>query len=311
LAIGLDIVLGDPRSWPHPVKGIAWYASFLEKTLRPQFTHAKVAGYITAIAVYLLTVVVSLALWIVARHIHPLIGCIVAAIMIYFSIAAKDLADHAMRVVQPLRDNDLPAARNAVAQIVGRDTDQLDPEGVAKAATESVAESASDGVIAPLFWALLLGPAGALLYRAINTLDSMFGHKDDQYQDFGYCSAKTDDYANWIPARLCALSLCWTAAIYYGWAQGKRAWRIWRRDCRNHASPNSGHPESAMAGALGVRFGGLRYYSGIPQYSPLIGDADRGITVDTIEESVHLMRWAMLWFIVGGGIILSFAVVAF
>jgi adenosylcobinamide-phosphate synthase len=194
-----------------------------------------------------------------------------SVLVIYTTIAARDLARHSMAVLRPLAAGDLIEARRRVAAIVGRDTDRLDEAGVVRAAVESVAESTVDGVTAPLMFAALAGPVGAMVYRAINTLDSLFGHQDERYGQFGWAAARIDDLANYLPARLTAPLLC-LAALLLRLRPGL-AWRTLLRDGRNHASPNAGLTEAAMAGALGVHLGGVNHYDGQPLEKPTIGEA--------------------------------------
>ena len=190
-------------------------------------------------------------------------------------------------VYKELAKGDLPAARRAVARIVGRDTENLTAEGVTKAAVETVAENASDGVIAPLFYMLIGGAPLALTYKAINTMDSMLGYKNKKYLYFGRCAAKLDDAANWLPSRLAALF--WVAAAALTGSSAKGAWRIWRRDRHNHASPNSAQTESACAGALGVQLAGPAYYFGAYYDKPTIGDALRPIEPEDILRADRMM----------------------
>jgi adenosylcobinamide-phosphate synthase len=270
-AVVLDLLLGDPRWLPHPVRAIGWLAGRMESVCRKLLGSTRIAGFIAALAVY---AAAGLAAWgaiRLAALAHPLAGDLVAILVIYTTIAARDLARHSMAVLAPLAANDLPEARRCVAAIVGRDTAQLDTAGVVRAAVESVAESTVDGVTAPLFFAALGGPVAAMVYRAVNTLDSMFGHQDERYARFGWAAARIDDVANYLPARLTAPLMCLAAFLLR--QRPVQAVRILRRDGRNHASPNSGLTEAAMAGALGVQLGGLNYYDSLPLEKPTIGDA--------------------------------------
>ena len=269
-AVGVDLMLGDPAWLPHPVRGIGRLAAALEPLARRTIRNQRAAGVAAAMAVY---TVVALAAWALLRlsgMIHPALADAVAIGLIYSAIAARDLARHSTAVWRALTAADLPEARRAVGRIVGRDTECLDEAGVVRAAVESVAESTVDGVTAPLFYAVIAGPLGAIVYRAINTLDSLFGHKDSRYRRFGWAAAKIDDVANYLPARLTAPLLCVAGLLLGQRALG--AWRMLRRDRRNHESPNAGLAEAAMAGALGVQIGGVNYYAGEPLEKPPIGD---------------------------------------
>jgi adenosylcobinamide-phosphate synthase len=205
-----------------------------------------------------------------AQKIHPLADDVLSVILLYTTFAARGLASHSYAVYKALKAGDLPLARQQVAKMVGRDTDQLDEKGVVRAAVESVAENSVDGVVAPLFFAFLFGPVGAMTYKAISTLDSTFGYKNEKYIDFGWASAKIDDLANYIPARL-SLLLIPLASLFTD-SSPLGAWRMCWRDSRKHASPNSGFPESAFAGALGVQLGGPLMRHGQPTSTPLIGE---------------------------------------
>jgi adenosylcobinamide-phosphate synthase len=230
-----------------------------------------VAGLATATATY---AVAGAAAWGAIRlsaAVDPLAGDVMSILVIYTTIAARDLARHSMAVFRPLVAGDLVEARRRVGAIVGRDTDRLDEAGVARAAVESVAESTVDGVTAPLMFAVVAGPVGAMVYRAINTLDSLFGHQDERYERFGWAAARIDDLANYLPARLTARLVC-LAALLLRLRPGL-AWRTLLRDGRNHQSPNAGLTEAATAGALGVQLGGLNYYDGQPLEKPTIGEA--------------------------------------
>ncbi|MDD4889127.1 MAG: adenosylcobinamide-phosphate synthase CbiB [Phycisphaerae bacterium] len=271
IAAGADLLLGDPRWLPHPVRGIGWLAARMETLTRWAIRPARLAGIVAAVGILGIAGGAAWGLIRLADLAHPIAADVVAIALLYTTIAARDLARHSMAVFRRLARGDLDAARKAVAMIVGRDTDRLDEAGVARAAVESVAESTVDGVTAPLFFAILFGPIGAIVYRAANTLDSMFGHKDERYREFGWASARIDDVLNFIPARLTGPLVCVVAAML-----GQRpvnAARVLVRDGRKHDSPNAGLAEAAMAGALGVQVGGVNCYNGEPLEKPTIGDA--------------------------------------
>ena len=229
---------------------------------------------------------IALVLWL-AWRIHPILYAAVGSFLCWQCLAARSLRDESDLVRVPLTEGDLPKAREMVGRIVGRDTDALDEAGVTRAAVETVAENTSDGVIAPIFYIALGGPLGGCLYKAANTMDSMVGYKNDRYIDFGRCAALFDDVVNYIPARLAALEL--VLAAYLTGMDGKNAWRIWKRDRRNHASPNSAQTESAVAGALGLRLAGDAVYFGKLHKKPYIGDDLRPIEPEDIRRSHRLM----------------------
>jgi adenosylcobinamide-phosphate synthase len=290
-AMLLDLALGDPRWLPHPVRGIAWLARLLERASRRAVPQSpgwqKFAGVVTVVAT---VASAALAVWGLIRLAgmwNPWAADAVGVVAIYTTIAARDLARHSMAVYRPLAAGDLAEARKRVAMIVGRDTESIDEAGVTRAAVESVAESTVDGVTAPLMFAIVAGPVGAMVYRAINTLDSTFGYRNDRYLHFGWASARLDDAANYIPARLTAPLIALAA-----WLLGQRpgqSLRILRRDGRKHESPNSGLAEAAMAGALGVQLGGTNYYQGEPLEKPTIGEPSVTLSVRHIRLANALM----------------------
>lgn len=287
----LDTLFGDPTWLPHPVVFMGRCISRLEKALRavlPKTPRGEWAGGCLVAAVlplgtFMLTSLACAA----AARLHPMLGLGLQVFWCAQALAAKGLAQESGRVYRELVKKDLSAARQAVARIVGRDTENLTAEGVTKAAIETVAENASDGVIAPLLYMLVGGAPLALTYKAINTMDSMLGYKNSKYLYFGRCAAKLDDAANWLPSRVAAL--LWVAAAALTGGDAKGAWRIWRRDRRNHASPNSAQTESACAGALGVQLAGPAYYYGEYYDKPTIGDAQRAVEPEDILRANRMM----------------------
>jgi adenosylcobinamide-phosphate synthase len=286
VAFLLDQLLGDPRQLPHPVKFIGRFALFVEKILRKVISTEKGAGIVTVLLVLSATggTVALLLYW--AGKIFWLAE-LLAVYLLYTALAAKDLAEHSKKVHAALAAADLARARTQVAMIVGRDSAALDEEGVGRACIESVAENLVDGVTAPLFWAAVAGPVGALLYKAVNTMDSLFGYKNEKYINFGWAAARLDDLANWLPARLTALVLI--AAAFLLRLDGPRAYRVWRRDRKKHASPNSGQTEAAVAGALGVELGGANFYFGRLVEKPTLGEALKKIEANDILRANRLM----------------------
>jgi adenosylcobinamide-phosphate synthase len=286
LAFALDLLLGDPRWLPHPVRLIGVWAKCVEAFCR-RLPWLYVAGVVGELAVVGVTAGAAFGLLCLAESWQPLARDIVEVLLLYTAFAARDLLNHSARVYQALRAEDLPEARRRVGMIVGRDTRDLDEAGVSRAAVESVAESTVDGVTAPLFFAVLGGAVGAFAYKAINTLDSMWGHKDERYLRYGWAAARTDDVANYLPARLTAPLVAFAALIL-----GLRPWRALRilwRDGRKHPSPNAGLTEAAMAGALGVQLGGTNYYDGEPHERPRQGDPDRPLDRNQIPRANALM----------------------
>ena len=306
----LDAVFGDPAWLPHPVVLMGKCISKLEKTLRARFPKTQqgelLAGAVLAFCLPVGTFLLTSAVCLLAAKISPWLGLAVQMFWCGQALAAKGLVQESRNVYGELVKPDLPAARKAVSRIVGRDTENLTAEGVTKAAVETVAENASDGVIAPLLYMLLGGAPLALTYKAVNTMDSMVGYKNETYLYFGRAAAKLDDVANYIPSRLAAL--LWAAAAALTGNDAKGAWRIWRRDRRNHASPNSAQTESACAGALGVQLAGPAYYFGEYYPKPTIGDALRPIEPQDILRADRMMYAASLLALVLGLVIRGFVV---
>ena len=297
----LDALFGDPAWLPHPVVFMGKAIARLEGFLRPRLPKTPkgevLGGAIVAFCLPVGTLLFTGAVCRGAARLHPLLGLAVQMFWCAQALAARGLVQESTNVYKELIKPDLPAARRAVSRIVGRDTAALTAEGVTKAAVETVAENASDGVIAPLFYMLLGGAPLALTYKAINTMDSMLGYKNERYLYFGRVPAKLDDAANYIPSRLAGL--LWVAAAAFTHNDAKGAWKIWRRDRRRHASPNSAQTESACAGALGVQLAGPAYYFG--QYYPklTIGDALRPIEPEDILRANRMMyvasSFALAW----------------
>ena len=297
----LDALFGDPAWLPHPVVYMGKAISKLEKFLRPRLPKTPqgellggaIVAFCLPVGTFLLT---GLVCWGAAR-LHPLLGLAVQMFWCGQALAARGLVQESTNVYKELKKPDLPGARKAVSRIVGRDTAELTAEGVTKAAVETVAENASDGVIAPLLYMLIGGAPLALTYKAINTMDSMLGYKNEKYLYFGRVPAKLDDVANYIPSRLAGL--LWVAAAAFTHNDAKGAWKIWRRDRRNHASPNSAQTESACAGALGVQLAGPAYYFGEYYAKPTIGDALRPIEPEDILRANQMMyvanSFALAW----------------
>jgi len=282
IALCLDLIAGDPRWVPHPVKFIGKLASALEAPMRARIPDARAAGAVTALLVLAITVA---AVWLViswSRALSPLLGDAVSIYFMYAGIAARDMVSHSTDVYEALRSGSLDEARRRVGMICGRDIASLDATGVTKAAVESVAENLVDGVTAPLLFAVIGGPVGIMAYKAVNTLYSTFGYKNDQYREFGRLSAKIDDVANFVPARLTALLVPVAARLLGEKSVG--ACQVLLRDRLKHPSPNAGQTEAAVAGALGVQLGGPSYYGGQPSNKPTLGDP-----VEAIEPA-HILR---------------------
>ena len=276
----LDLLIGDPAWLPHPVVGYGKMISFGEHHLN-KGTHRKLKGALMAIV--LISMVFAVAYF--GLSILPPFGRVgVDLILIFYCLAGTTLIREVRQVFLAL-DRSLDEGRKQVARIVGRDTSELSAQEVRTAALETLAENLSDGVIAPLFWFAILGIPGMLAYKMVNTLDSMIGYKTDRYRDFGCWAAHIDDIANYIPARLTALLMIVAAG------EPRLTGFVWRNG-RNHASPNSGYPEAALAGILNCRFGGPHYYFGQLFDKPFIGTNDRPLTTDDMRTAVQINRTA-------------------
>lgn len=284
----LDLCFGDPHGLPHPVGLIGRGIGRLEKKLYGE-THRFLRGALLVLLVLLGTVGVTAGILLMAYRIHPLAGWLAESWMTYRILAVKSLKTESMKVYDALMDGNLEKARTAVSMIVGRDTQALDAAGITKAAVETVAENTSDGVVAPMLFLALGGPIFGFLYKAVNTMDSMIGYKNDRYLLFGRAAAKLDDVLNYLPARISAL-LMLLASVFGGKVfDAGRAFRVWRRDKGNHASPNSAQTEAVCAGALGVRLAGDASYFGKPVKKPWIGDDTRPVEAEDIRRANRLM----------------------
>lgn len=291
LGIILDFILGDPHGWYHPVIGMGKVITKTETAVRNIFPKSKkgerIGGALLAVVVIFVSVAIPAVLLYAAYRLHPAVGVMLEAILCYTMLAAKSLKTESMKVASALEKEGLEAGRKAVSMIVGRDTQRLDETGVVKAAVETVAENTSDGVIAPLLFMGIFGALGGFFYKAINTMDSMIGYKNENYRYFGTAAAKLDDVVNFIPARISALMMILSAFLCK--MDGKGAFRIFKRDRYKHASPNSAQTEAVMAGALGVQLAGDAWYFGVKHEKPTIGDNNRPIEILDIKRSNQLM----------------------
>jgi adenosylcobinamide-phosphate synthase len=287
LAYLLDLTLGDPPHWPHPVRWLGRLIAFLEAPLRRLIPSPRLAGLtLTVICLGFAAGSAGIVVWLSAS-LHPFLGVAVAVILIYWAISVKDLAGHAGDVYQPLSQSNLPAARQALARIVGRDTTQLSTAGIIRGTVETVAENTVDGVLSPLFYAALGGPPLVWAFKAVSTLDSMVGYKTAAYREFGWAGARLDDLLNWTPARLsCGL---FTLAAWFTGLDWRQTWQICRRDGHRHASPNAGWPEAALSGALGLQLGGPNVYHGELVDKPWLGDNLREPEPGDILKAIRLL----------------------
>lgn len=293
----LDVIFGDPHWLWHPVRGIGKLIEWTERGLRRLFgirperesdaAKKKLAGILLVTVVLAVTLTVTGGLLTLAGMLHPAVRIVLECIICYQMLAMKSLKVESMKVCHALRKGDVEAARSAVSMIVGRDTENLTEEGIAKAAVETVAENTSDGVVAPLLYLFLFGVYGIVAYKAVNTMDSMVGYRNDRYLYLGRFAARLDDVCNFVPARVSAL--CMIAAAFLLGLDGRRAAIIFKRDRYRHASPNSAQTEAVCAGALGVELAGNAWYFGVLHEKPVIGDALRKVEAEDIARANRLL----------------------
>lgn len=290
----LDLCLGDPEWLPHPVRTMGSLIAFLEKRIRRGFGKTPkgelVGGVFLTVLVLLTVFFASAGLLFLAYLVFPYGYVVVSSLIFYQMLALKDLRKESMVVHDRLQKGDLEGARCGVSRIVGRDTDLLSEEGIIKAAVETVAENTSDGVTAPLLFMALFGPVGTCLYKAVNTMDSMVGYKNETYLYFGRAAARLDDVLNLVPSRISALMMIAVSPL--AGMDGKNALRIFKRDRFHHASPNSAQTEAAAAGALHIQLAGDAYYFGKLYPKKTIGDGDRHPEYQDIARVNKLLYWS-------------------
>ena len=290
LTIGfiLDLLIGDPNNPFHPVRGIGLLASKLETIFRKLLKNSlKIAGLIVWMITIILTFAITYGIIFVCMKINKYLGIIVQGIIIYFCISAKGLVVEGYKVIKYLNEGNIEKSRKQLSYIVGRDTESLDSKGITRAVIETIAENMSDGVIAPILFAGVFGAAGSMAYKAVNTMDSMFGYKNEKYIKFGYFPAKLDDLFNYIPARVTGILII--ISSFFLKRDYKNSLKIYKRDRYNHTSPNSAHPEAAMAGALDIQLGGANYYFGKIVEKPVIGDKIKEIEINDVKKTAEIL----------------------
>jgi adenosylcobinamide-phosphate synthase len=283
----IDSFIGDPYNLPHPIRLIGRLISKLEKFIRRRFRNLHAGGVFLALTVIFISAVVPFFILYFYYRLNIIFGILIEGIFCYYLIAPKCLRNESMKVYSAIKIKDTEKARKAVSMIVGRDTQCLDESGIIKAAVETVAENTSDGVTAPIMYMSLGGAVFGFIYKAVNTMDSMIGYKNDKYINLGRFAAKLDDAFNFIPSRLTAAVMILSAYILG--MNGKNAFRIWKRDRRKHASPNSAQTEAVCAGALEIRLAGDAYYFGKLHKKEYIGDDIRPIENEDIRRANRLM----------------------
>lgn len=294
----VDAVIGDPPAWPHPVRWMGRLITLVEKWVRRFCVESgslRLTGVALALGLPSLAFCAGWAVMATGTALHDGIGRGIGIWLASTVLAWRDLVDHVRAVSRALKAGTLDGARHSVGLIVGRDTDRLSEPEIVRATVETIAESASDGIIAPVFYLVVGGPPLALAYKAVSTLDSMIGHQDTAYRDFGWASAKLDDVVNWIPARLTGWLIALAAgAVCMNSRSVHRSGALLLRDGHKHPSPNSGRPEAAMAGALGIQLGGTNFYAGLRHDRPLLGDAKEPLLAAHIDRAQQIMTVAYL-----------------
>lgn len=304
VAFFLDLILGDPRNYPHPVRAIGWWIRFLEEWLRRVSMNLYLAGVVLGIVVAGGSFIIVWCLVHLGSLIHPWLGMGASCLLIYTAIAMRDLDREAKDVYEALVSDDIPKARRLLSRIVGRDTKDLSSPEIVRAAVESVAENTVDGIISPLFYAFLGGAPLAMAFKAVSTLDSMVGYRVERYRELGWFSAKMDDLMNFIPARIGG-AIIPMAALVLG-MRVKDSLRIMLRDRRKTPSPNAGIPEAAFAGALGITLGGVSFYQSRRTELPVIGDGVKEREPENILRAIRLM-YAASFFALGVPLFIFFA----
>ncbi|MDG5816022.1 adenosylcobinamide-phosphate synthase CbiB [Chitinispirillales bacterium ANBcel5] len=300
IAFLLDLLVGDPRWLPHPVRWIGSLILFLEKKLYPNGQTSRkefLCGVLLTVIVICCVLVLSFLLIKIGQFISPFLTIAIESILGFFCLSARSLSKESLLVLKYLKAGDLLSARTQLSMIVGRDTVNLNEEQIVRASVETVGENITDGIIAPLFYLAIGGPILCLIYKAVSTMDSMIGYKNERYKSFGTCAAKIDDLLNFIPARLTGFLLIPVASLCCG-LNGWRSFIIMKRDRHKHESPNSAHGESAVAGALGIQLGGTSTYGGIVSQKPFLGDPLRTLSLnDIVRANAVLFSVAILSFL--------------
>ncbi|WP_335869897.1 adenosylcobinamide-phosphate synthase CbiB [Bacillus sp. 2205SS5-2] len=301
-AVLLDFILGDPRWLPHPVVQMGRFISLLDRNWNKGINR-KAKGVTLTLTIVITVYGLTLLMVYLANLLHLWVGVAAEIYFTFTTIAIKGLKDAGRSVFKPLSVGNLVEARKCLSMIVGRDTEKLSESEIVRGTVETVAENTVDGITAPLFWAMVGGAPLAMAYRAINTLDSMVGYKNDLYKEFGWASARLDDLANFIPARLTALTM-WLSSFFIKGSRSFEAWTIALRDAKKHPSPNSGWSEAMTAGLIGIQLGGVNYYKGIKSDRATMGEALTQLKPTDITKSIYYMHGGWIGFVLLGTIFL-------
>ena len=298
IAVVIDIIIGDPQLYPHPVVMMGKVINLLEIRLRKVVKRKvteKMAGLFLVIIMIILTFSLTFYILKLANYLNNYLGFIITVFLLSTTIAIKGLVKAGKKIYQALKEENITLARRELAKVVGRDTKNLKKSEIIRGTIETLAENTSDGIIAPIFYAALGGVPLAMAYKAINTMDSMLGYKNKRYRYFGWAAARVDDFANWIPARITAVLFVLVALILgKDW---KRAIKVIRRDARKHPSPNAGYPEAAVAGILGLRLGGVNYYQGEKSFRAYLGQKINKFDLEQIKVIISLIYFTLFLFL--------------
>ncbi len=298
IAVVIDIIIGDPQLYPHPVVMMGKVINLLEIRLRKVVKRKvteKMAGLFLVIIMIILTFSLTFYILKLANYLNDYLGLIITVFLLSTTIAIKGLVKAGKKIYQALKEENITLARRELAKVVGRDTKNLKKSEIIRGTIETLAENTSDGIIAPIFYAALGGVPLAMAYKAINTMDSMLGYKNKRYRYFGWAAARVDDFANWIPARITAVLFVLVALILgKDW---KRAIKVIRRDARKHPSPNAGYPEAAVAGILGLRLGGVNYYQGEKSFRAYLGQKINKFDLEQIKVIISLIYFTLFLFL--------------
>jgi adenosylcobinamide-phosphate synthase len=308
IAYFIDMVIGDPPNWPHPVKWIGSMIAYIENRWN-KGNKKRLKGIFMLLSVLVAVLLIVTLIVLIGYKIHPLLGILIESLIISATIAQKSLQQASLEVYHPLKERDLKTARLKLSYIVGRDTDMLDEGEISRGAIETVAENTSDGVTAPLFWAFVGGAPLAMFYRATNTCDSMVGYINERYKEFGWASAKWDDVLNWIPSRLTGILMLFGNRPKK--TSFREAWTILFRDAKKHPSPNSGWGEAAVASIMGIQLGGINYYSGVISNRAKMGEPIQRIQFEHIREANAILNKTVFLFLLllwAGGMTLEMAI---
>lgn len=290
LGYWLDIFIGDPKSWYHPVRALGKVINFLEKKLlkaNERKSVKKMNGFILLLLMIFLAFIIPLLIIKLAFQIHPVLALVLEAWMLFQAFATRQLDRETKLVYKALKENNLQAARKYMSYLVSRDTGQMSQEDISKATIETISENTGDGIVAPLFFACIGGAPLVWAYKAVNTLDSMVGYKNSKYEDFGYASAKFDDILNYIPARLTSVFILFSGLLLK--MNFKQGLKILMRDRKNHASPNSAYPEAATAGLLDIQLGGKASYFGVVSMKATMGEPNKKIDLKDLKKTSQLL----------------------